>query len=112
MEDLEVEEVERHKLIRTLAEKFLQAVPSFRSRVSLNPAGFCSPVTEDALGETPGETPGETQGEKVSPEILNNNRTSSSVQLLNRAPRVGLSKLEKKVLNLHQISTRASVKEE
>lgn len=56
-EDLEVEEVERHQLIRTLAEKFLQAVPSFRSRVSLNPAGFCSPVTEDALGETPGETP-------------------------------------------------------
>jgi len=61
MEELEVEEVERYKLIRTLAEKFLQAVPSVRSRVSLKPAGDCSPVTEDALGETPGETPGETQ---------------------------------------------------
>ena len=104
MEELEVDEVERYKLIRTLAEKFLQAVPSVRSRVSLKPAGDCSPVTEDAQGET--------QGEKVSSEILNNNRTSSSVQLLNRAPRVGLSKLEKKVMNLHQISTSASVKEE
>ena len=97
-EDLEVDEMERYNLIRKLAEKFLLAVPSVQPRVSLKPAGDCSPVTEDAPGEAPGE--------KISPELLNNNNTtSSSVQLLNRAPRVGLSKLEKKVVNLHQIST-------
>ena len=98
MEDLEVGEMERYNLIRMLAEKFLLAVPSVHSRVSLKPAGDCSPVAETA--------PGEVLGEKVSPELLNNNRTSSSLQPLNhRAPRVGLSKLEKKVMNLHQIST-------
>ena len=94
MEDLEVGEMERYNIIRKLAEKFLQAVPSVQPRVSLKPAGDCSPVSEAIPGE------------KVAPELLNNNRTSSSVQPLNhRAPRVGLSKLEKKVVNLHQIST-------
>ena len=98
MEDLEVGEVERYNLIRKLAEKFLLAVPSsVHPRVSLKPAGDCSPVTEEASGEDPGE--------KISPELLNNNWPSSSVQLLNRAPRVGLSKLDKKIVNLHQIST-------
>ena len=98
MEDLEVGEVERYNLIRKLAEKFLLAVPSsVHPRVSLKPAGDCSPVTEEASGEDPGE--------KISPELLNNNWPSSSVQLLNRAPRVGLSKLDKKIVKLHQIST-------
>ena len=98
-EIMEDGEVERYNLIRKLAEKFLLAVPSVHPRVSLKPAGDCSPVSEDAPGEDPGE--------KISPELLNNNNNwpSSSVQLLNRAPRVGLSKLEKKVINLHQIST-------
>ena len=98
LEDMEVGEVERYNLIRKLAEKFLLAVPSsVHPRISLKPAGDCSPVTEDASGEDPGE--------KISPELLNNNWPSSSLQLLNRAPRVGLSKLEKKVVNLHKIST-------
>jgi len=53
MEDLEDGEVERYNLIRKLAEKFLLAVPSVHPRVSLKPAGDCSPVTEDAPGGDP-----------------------------------------------------------
>lgn len=49
-------EVERSNLIRELAEKFLLAVPSGPSglpRASLKPAGDCTPVTQEALGEDP-----------------------------------------------------------
>ena len=59
--------MERSSLIRELAEKFLLAVPSGHHRVSLKPAGDCSPVTQDASGED--------SGKKLSPELFNNLET-------------------------------------
>ena len=96
MEDQDVAGGERSDLSKPAV------VPSDHPRVSLTPAGDGSSVTQDAPGEIPGE--------KVSPSLLINSKPSGSVRLLNRAPRLGLSKLEKKVVNLHQISP--SVKEE
>ena len=96
-EDIE----DRGDLIRKLAQRFLMSVPkSNRHNLdkSLNPAG-------DEEGDSE-----ETAGEELSRELVIIKGTSSRVQLLNLPPRLGLSRLQKKVNKLHDISV--SEKEE
>ena len=92
---------DRGDLIRKLAQRFLMSVPTssrYNLDKSLNPAG-------DEGGDSEGAA-----GEELSRDLVIIKGTSSRVQLLNLPPRLGLSRLQKKVNKLHEISV--SEKEE
>jgi len=91
-------------LIRKLAQKFLHSVPMssrYNMAMPLNSAGDGMEAVDDTERKA---------GEELSGDLVMIKETSSRVQLLNRAPRVGLSRLQSKLTNLHNISV--SEKEE